>query len=58
MRKEVEVVKLDQNGNVDDILQSGFQTYQDAERWLEENQKEIGGRMSNVYVTIRTVYVL
>jgi hypothetical protein len=57
MRKEVQVVKLDQNGNVDDILQS-VQTHQDAERWLEENQKEIGGRMSNVYVTIRTVYVL
>ena len=57
MRKEVQVVKLDQNGNVDDILQS-VQTHQDAELWLEENQKEIGGRMSNVYVTIRTVYVL
>lgn len=58
MKKEVEVVKLDRNGNVDDILQSGFASYQDAEVWLEEHQGEIGGRMSNVYVTIRTVYVL
>lgn len=58
MRKEFEVVKLDRNGNVDDILQSGFASYQDAEIWLEERQGEIGGRMSNVYVTIRIVYVL
>ena len=58
MQKQIQIVKLDENGNGDRVLVSGFKSTKEAERWIELYEPEIGGRMSEVVLTIRTVYIV